>query len=524
MEKGCDSVGNGESLRRFNEIFKILKNSGLTRGITPEKLCNTLEQLGPTFIKIGQILSTRVDLISVEYCDALSRLRSNVAPLPYSEIEEILKEQFEDINKIFYSIDTDPIGSASIAQVHKAILRENNKRVVIKVKRPGIEKILYTDIELFKKAVSLLHLNKIIKVMDLNEVLDQIYETTKEEINFKIETSHLIKFHKLHETNKTIDCPYVYEKLCSDNIIVMDYVDGIKVNDLDLLKSKKYKLNLIADILSSNYIKQATVFGFFHADPHPDNIIISGSKIIYIDFGMMGRLTEKNKELLKKCIKSIIFKDYKEVSRILVNMSTKLDEIDYDILSNDVAKILEEFGDLELESISTSKFISDMFKMLRNNNLVLDKDVTMLIRGIGIIEPVLKNLNPHISLFKVLLNSEEEKLENMFDSDKLKQKSKQIMKSAYDIAAIPNEISSLLRALNNGDAKFKVEMSDSTKHVDKLENLVHELILGFVDGCLIIATVVAKDELLKNIFFMGVIGITLWLIIKMIIDLMHRGY
>ncbi len=112
----------------------------------------------------------------------------------------------------------------------------------------------------------------------------------------------------------------------------------------------------------------------------------------------------------------------------------------------------------------------------------------------------------------------------MFDSDKLKQKSKQIMKSAYDIAAIPNEISSLLRALNNGDAKFKVEMSDSTKHVDKLENLVHELILGFVDGCLIIATVVAKDELLKNIFFMGVIGITLWLIIKMIIDLMHRGY
>ena len=144
-------MNNGNNLHRFNEIFRVLKDSGLASGITPEKLCNTLEKLGPTFIKIGQILSTRVDLISVEYCEALARLRSNVAPLPYEEIEQILKEKYKDINKIFYSIDTIPIGSASIAQVHKAVLRSNNKHVVIKVKRPGIEDVLYRDIELFKK-------------------------------------------------------------------------------------------------------------------------------------------------------------------------------------------------------------------------------------------------------------------------------------------------------------------------------------------------------------------------------------
>ena len=515
---------NNTSLHRFNEIFKILKNSGLSSGITPEKLCNTLEQLGPTFIKIGQILSTRVDLISGEYCDALSRLRSNVTPLPYSQIEEILKQQYEDINKIFYSIDENPIGSASIAQVHKAVLRENNKNVVIKIKRPEIEKILYTDIQLFKKAVNLLHLNRIIKVMDLNDVLDQIYETTKEETNFKIETSHMIKFYKLHQSNKVIKCPYVYEKLCSDNIIVMEYIDGIKINDIELLKGKKYKLDIMANILSDNYIKQAITYGFFHADPHPDNIIISGSNIVYIDFGMMGKITDKNKELLRKCIRGIIFKDYKEVSRILVNMSTKLDEIDYENLTNDVSNILEEFGDLELESISTSKFISDMFKMLRKNNLVLDKDVTMLIRGIGIIEPVLKMLNPKISLFKVLVRSEEGKLDDIFDPDKLKIKSKDAIKSVYDLTSIPNEISSLLKSINSGEKKFKVEMSDSSKHVDKLENLVHELILGFIDGCLIIATVLTTEKILKNIFFISVMIITLWLIIKMIIDINHRGY
>lgn len=515
---------NGTSLHRFNEIFKILKNSGLASGITPEKLCNTLEQLGPTFIKIGQILSTRVDLISGEYCDSLSRLRSNVTPLPYSEIENILKEQYGDFNKIFYSVETEPIGSASIAQVHRAVLRENNKSVVIKIKRPNIEKIIFTDIELFKKAVNLLHLNRIIKVMDLNEVLDQLYETTKEEINFEIETSHMIKFYKLHEKDRSINCPYVYEKLCKNNIIVMDYINGIKINDIEFLKAKNYKLDVIANKLSDNYIKQAITYGFFHADPHPDNIIISGAYIVYIDFGMMGKLTSKNKDLLKKCVRAIVFKDYKEVARILVNMSTKLDEIDYDLLSDDIANILEEFGDLELESISTSKFISDMFVMLRRNHLVLDKDVTLLIRGIGIIEPVLKNLNPQISLFKVLIRSEEGKIDDLFDRDKLKIKSKELLKSAYDLASIPNETISLLKSINNGDAKFKVEMSDSNKHVDKLENLVHELILGFIDGCLIIATVLTSDKMFKNIFFIGVIIITLWLIIKMIIDISHRGY
>lgn len=516
-------MSNG-NLHRFNEIFGILKNSGLINGITPEKLCTTLEKLGPTFIKVGQILSTRVDLLSDEYCEALSRLRSNAIPLEYSEIEKILNDDYENKEDIFLSIDPKPVGSASIAQVHKAVLKENNKSVVIKIKRPGIEQMLYTDIQLFKKAISLLHLNHIIKVIDLNEALDQIYAVTKEETNFKIEADHLIKFHNLHLNSKSVKCPYVYEKLCTNNVIVMEYIDGIKINAIEELKNKKYNLEVIANILSDNYIKQAIQDGFFHADPHPDNIVIQNKNIVFIDFGMMGRLTEKNKQLLKKCIKAIIFKDYKEVSRILVNMSTKLSEVDYDQLVDGVSKILEEFGDLELESIRTSKFISDMFSMLRSNHLRLDKDVTMLIRGLGIIEPVLKNLNPKISLFKVLIRSEEGKLDDLLDPIKVKSKTKQALKNISDIADIPSELSSLLKAVNNGETKLKIELSDSTKHVDKLENLVHEVILGFIDGCLIIGTVVTNDEKIKLFFFFTVIVVTIWLVIKMVIDIIHRGY
>ena len=187
----------------------------------------------------------------------------------------------------------------------------------------------------------------------------------------------------------------------------MEYIDGDKINNISELSEKGYNLSDIAKKLSENYIKQALDDGFFHADPHPDNILISNGKIVFIDLGMMGTLTNKSKNVLKKCIKDIIFKDYYEVSRDLILMSTQNGEVDYVKLRKDITNILEEFGTVNLDNIDTSKFISKMFKMLKDNNLILDRDITMLIRGIGIIEAVLEELDPKINLISVLSNRKE---------------------------------------------------------------------------------------------------------------------
>lgn len=515
---------SNSNFARFNEILKILKESHIVNGMTPEKLCETIEKLGPTFIKLGQIMSLRVDLLPSEYCEALGRLRSNVTPLSFEDVEAVLKNNYSNIDDLFLSIDREPIGSASIAQVHRAVLKKNNKNVVIKIKRPGIDEILETDIKLFKKAVSLLHLNKVIKVMDLNEVLDQVYKVTMEETNFIIETHHLIEFDNKNKKCGYVRCPYVYENTCTNEVIVMEYIDGVKINDIDNLKNKKVDLNKLAELVCNNYITQALEDGFFHADPHPDNIFIEKNNIVYIDLGMMGRLTEKNKLLLKKCIKAIVVNDYKEVSKILVNMSTKINEIDYMLLENDVAAILEEFGNLDLDSISTTKFVSDMFTMLRKNHLVLDQDVTMLIRGIATIEPVIKELNPKISLLKVLSTSQILNIKEMFNINNIRDKSRKVINNVDKMIDIPNELSSLLKSINTGETKFKLELSDSTKQVDKIENLVHELIIGFIDGCLIISSVIINDLELRKIFIMFAVVLSGWLLIKMIFDLIHRGY
>ena len=148
--------------------------------------------LGPTFIKFGQILSTRVDLIPPEYCDALGNLRNNVSPMPYDEVIKILKDNYDNIDDIFSYIESSPIGSASIAQVHKARLRSGGKNVILKIKRPDIERVLFPDLEMFKKAVNVLHLSKLFKVVDLNQIIDTMYDVSKEETDFSIEVSEAI--------------------------------------------------------------------------------------------------------------------------------------------------------------------------------------------------------------------------------------------------------------------------------------------------------------------------------------------
>ena len=194
---------------RLKEIITILKDSDLISGITPQKLCNTISNLGPTYIKIGQILSSRYDLLPKEYCDALANLRAKVTPMSFEEVSEILKEEYGDINEIFESISHECIGSASIAQVHKAKLK-NGENVVIKVQRKNVYETMTTDIKLIKKAILLLRLNSLVKVIDLNSVIDEIYYIAKEEMNFQIEAKHLEEFKENNTDIVYVDFQKVY--------------------------------------------------------------------------------------------------------------------------------------------------------------------------------------------------------------------------------------------------------------------------------------------------------------------------
>ncbi len=512
---------NSNELKRLEEMKSILLKYDLKKGLTPEKAKSILEELGPTFIKLGQILSTRIDLIPKEYCEQFSHLRGNTKPLEKEEIVAILKENYEDIHAVFSKID-QCIGSASIAQVHLATLT-NNQQVIIKVCRPNVYQKMEMDVHLAKKLIRLTHLNQLIKVMDLNLMLDEMLAVAKEESNLLVECEHITKFRELNQGYPFIDVPIVYREYCTKQVMVMEYIKGIKINDISALKSRGYDLKKLSYSLSDNYMKQALVDGFFHADPHPDNILIRDEKITYIDLGMVGVLSKNERDLLKKCMKNIMSEDYYEVSKILLMMSNATKEIDMTKLTQDVSSILREYSSKDLSEIDTAKFISSMFKMLQKNGLKLHSSITMLIRGICVIEATLEILNPNLNLVEVMMNYVF-KEEITLDSSKVINQAKQLAKSTKSILDLPNEANQFLKYFNQGDGHVKIEMSASSKQVDKLEKLLHEFIIGMIDASLILAYSLQSDQKVQRVLLYFILFLSVWLFIKMLIDHIHRGY
>ena len=252
--------------------------------------------------------------------------------------------------------------------------------------------------------------------------------------------------------------------------------------------------------------------------------MVRDNKIVFIDLGMMGTLKEKNKKLLNDAIEKIIEEDYYELSKILVLMCTKTGECDMSKLKGDVSMILSEVASQDLKDIDIAKFSSNMFKMLRENNLVLDKDITMLIRGILVMESSLKNLNNNLSLLSVLTNHIVNKKTSLIDGEKIVKAGKEIVKNTKSLVSVPNEVLTFFKTLNNGDNKIKFEMSGSTKQVDKIEKMLHELIIGIIDASLILALSNEKNETIRMVLMVFIIILSIWLFIKMLIDHIHRGY
>lgn len=509
---------------RFREIISILKNSDLIRGFTPQKLCATITKLGPTFIKIGQIMSNRYDLLPKEYCDALSTLRANVTPMDFGEVSQILKEEYGDINEIFQNISQTCIGSASIAQVHKAKLI-SGEDVVIKVQRKNIYETMSMDVKLFKKAIKILHLNLIIKIIDLNTVIDEIYNVAKEEMDFEIEAKNLEEFKENNRDIVYVDVPKVYKNLVTKKVLVMEYIEGIKLNDKSILINQGYDTEEIGLKLANNYIKQALDDGFFHADLHPDNICIREGKIMFLDLGMMGRISTRNRNLLKNAMKAIVKNDITELEHILLNMSTTTGTINHTKLKAEIQKILDKNANEDIENINIVEFSISVSKVLRENNIKLDKNITLLMRGICVIEGTLENISPNINLLMVFENKiQEDSFNEIFSKEMLVNTGKNLITGANSLSALPNELLSFVRDINRGETKIDIEMANSDKQVNKLEKMLHQLVVGLLDAAVLLGACIVNNNILRYIYIVLGAIFTIWLFIQMAKDHFHDGY
>ncbi|MBQ8659672.1 MAG: AarF/ABC1/UbiB kinase family protein [Bacilli bacterium] len=531
MEKDLSKDGIS-SKERLAEIVGVLKKHNILSGINPLKFRTILEELGPTFIKVGQILSNRPDLLSKEYIEELSKLRSDVAPMEFQEVLDILREEYDrKLFTLFLNIDRNRLGSASIAQVHRATLKDGSE-VVIKVQRRNIKERMITDIKLLKKAVKLLNLQKIFNnIVSFDEILDELLISTLDEMNFLKEAEHICNFLDIHADVKYIRVPKVYKNLTTEKVLVMEYVEGVSIGDVDFLTNDGYELEEIAVKLAENYLYQVIDQGIFHADPHPDNIYISDGKIVYLDFGLMGTLSARNKELLEKCIYAIINDDVRTVEKILLTLGEKTGEVNHTKLCSDIERLLDKNKYTDIKDINIAVFAQELIEMLMSNNIKLPKEITMLARGIVVLEGTLEVICPKISLMQVLKEkTKNSALKLLFDKDNIQKELASGFNSLTSLNKIPSDLHNFLDTASRGEAKFNIEVTDSSKKIDRFEKMVHRIVVCILDvafivgAALIVANGVESSEqnFLFYLYLIIAIVFTIWLFIKMYIDKLNR--
>jgi ubiquinone biosynthesis protein len=450
---------------RFHQIISILRKHDVLHDFSPEKLVSVLEDLGPTFVKLGQILSMRADMIPENYCEELKKLRSEVAPMSYEEVCSVIEDSCgRDPDELFASFEREPIGSASIAQVHMAKL-ENGSQVVVKVQRTGIYEIMAKDVSLIRRATGMIrHAGMKPDVIDFEVVISELWNAAQEEMDFLNEAKNAEEFYELNKDVTYVSCPHIYNSLTTSKVLVMEYIEGYSINDKDSLIKNGYDVKEIATKLVNNYMKQIIDDGFFHADPHPGNIKIREGQIIWIDLGMMGRLSSRDQKLLGMAIKAVAENDIGTIKDVILTMGVVKgkNKVNHARLYTDIDTILDKYGSLDLGSMNLTDVFRDVMEVAKAHEISMPKGVSMLGRGIATMEGVIADICPDISLIQVTANHISGSLLDITDIKKeLSELSVKALASGRKSLDIPSLISDLLKMTVKGQTRVNVETTGS---------------------------------------------------------------
>lgn len=475
---------------RLSEIVKVLTRHEIAKGISPEKLRLILEDLGPTFIKVGQVMSLRTDFLPVEYCQELAKLRVEAKPMTFDLVRSIVESELaSDINDVFSAFDENALGSASIAQAHTAYLKDGTK-VVIKVQRPNIYEIMRNDIQLLKLAASILKIaTKIGRIIDFNMLLDEMWITTQEEMDFNHEARNCDELFENNKDIKYITSPTVLRKYSTAKIMTMNCLDGIDITNIEDLKEAGYDMKDISEKLCENYVKQILDDGFFHADPHPGNIRITEGKIAWLDLGMMGRLSNQDRSLFMKAVEALMSNDIGQIKDIVLAIAVHTGEVNHTKLYEDLDMMIMKYAKANIEELDMSLISQDFLKLAEENNLAMPKGFSMFTRGVMTIEGVVNIIDPSTNFTQILANHIKTRRTNEINvKNELLRWSKNLYSSADKISILPGQISELAKMTIKGQTKLNFSLIEAKEPIKGLDNIANKVIYALIMASLIIGS------------------------------------
>ena len=524
-----DQFGLSRSVRvkRVHEIVHILRKHNFLQGFTPEELRALFEDLGPSFIKVGQTLSTRSEILPHAYCKALSQLQQECEPMPFETVLIALDAIYGiDREKIFASIDPHPLGSASLAQVHRATLT-TGEEVAIKVQRPGVRATMAQDIDVMRSlARRLSHYMKDAQMVDLRDVVEELWVTFLEETDFLNEARNLDEFNRLNADIVYVRAPKPYMQHCREEVLVMEYVDGISIRNTNKLLEQGYDLDEIGDKMLENYAKQILQDGFFHADPHPGNIVIYGGQIVYLDLGLMGRLSTRDRLGFEKAVEAVGLRSASALMDALMSFSIARDlaAIDQPHLLAELDVILDRYGTAEVESIDIGQFLGDILNVTRQTKVTLPSSVTMVSRGLVTMEGTLLEYVGSFNMVDIINKHIKRTKETSDDfKDTVKELLVAVNGASRGALRAAEYAGDTMQLLSRGQLKVNMEMLGSAEPMMKISRILNRLTIGLIIAGLLISAALltfAIDEshifgmpILAFIEFVIAIILSLWIAI-----------
>lgn len=472
--KVVSKYGFEEILSRGNDLLHSEQNTDFFNSSFNQRFRMALEELGPTYIKFGQLLSNRKDLVPESLIEELKKLQDDVPP-ENIDIKQKIKDEFGiDPDEHFLYIDEQPFAAASISQVYRATLL-NGEKVVFKVKRHNIQKIIESDLALIRDIVQFLE-KKYEKLQKLfiSEIEKSFENSILKELSLTNEFQNIERFRKNFENSKDVYVPKTYEDYSNNNFLCMEFIEGFKVNDVEQLEALELDPKRIVQKGFDIYLKQLLDDGFFHADPHPGNIfILKDGRIVFIDFGSMGVLAINEKETLENVVIDFGLKNPKRIVRSLKKMAIKHYIENDKQLERDIADIFDYLEYNTVDTIEVQIMIKKFNHILQRNHVLLPEYVYILLRGIALIEGIGQQLHADLNIQRSMRPYAIKLARQKFHPNYLSKKFIDNLKDIQDLVNdLPEDTLKLIEKINND----KLALNFKINELDNIEKLIKDSI------------------------------------------------
>ncbi|HVJ50043.1 AarF/ABC1/UbiB kinase family protein [Desulfitobacterium sp.] len=471
-----------------------------------ERLRHALEELGPTYVKLGQIASTRPDVLPDFLIQELEKLQDQVAPFPYSEARQIIESELgKSPNEVFARFEEIPIAAASIGQVYRAVLK-SGEEVAVKVQRPQISQVIETDLEILLDLAAIAE-RRIdwAKHYRLKEMVEEFARSLRSELDYSIEGRNAEKIGLQFKNTPEVHIPKIYWDYSSQKILTLEFVHGVKLSQNEELHALGYSPKKIAENLVKAMFEQILIAGFFHGDPHPGNVfVLPGQVVSLIDFGMVGRLTSEMRDNFSSLVIAMMRKKTNEMLDAVLEMGIVPTDINMKLLYRDVDKLREKYLDVPMSEIRLGEAVNELFKVAFSHRIQTSADFVMLGKALLSLEGIVEQLDPDISIIDMAEPYGKQLLRERYKPKKLAEKAWHNLKEYGNLAKdLPEQTKDLLQSIKSGKIRFEIvtpEMDNSLRKVDRLSNqLSFSLILlsfSIVMTGLIIASALGSQPML----------------------------